>query len=74
MDKILNDLQLVCTTSLKSTGVVENITIVAGEDEFILDVMHPTLQAGSSQSAIINRDTRSLADLYRRVKLSLRRI
>ena len=39
LDKILHSLQLVFTTSLKSAGVVENITIMMREYKFILDVM-----------------------------------
>jgi hypothetical protein len=57
-DKILNNLQLIFTTGLKSAGVVEDITIVVSEDEFVFDVMHATLQAGSSRSAVANKNER----------------
>jgi hypothetical protein len=43
-DKILNNLQLVFTTGLKSPGIMEDITVVVREYKFILDVMHATLQ------------------------------
>jgi len=47
-DKFLYGLQLVFTARLKSTGVVENIAIVVREDEFVVDVVLATLQAGLS--------------------------
>jgi hypothetical protein len=46
-DKILNDLQFVFTTGLKSTGVVENITVMISEDYFVLNVVQAALPAGS---------------------------
>jgi hypothetical protein len=42
-DKILNNLQLIATASFKSTAVVENITVVFREDEFVLYVMQARL-------------------------------
>jgi len=42
-DKILNNLELFFTASFESAGVVEKITVVVSEDEFILDIMHATL-------------------------------
>jgi hypothetical protein len=52
-----DNFQLVFTAGFKSTGVVENITGVVRENEFVLDVMHATLKAGSSGSAITNKNT-----------------
>ena len=47
-DKSLDNLQLVFTACLKSPGVVENVSIVVREDEFILDVVKTTLSTGFS--------------------------
>jgi len=47
-DKFLYCLQLVFTARLKSAGVMENIAIVVREDEFVVDVVLATLQAGLS--------------------------
>ena len=47
-DKFLDNLQLVFTACLKSPGVVENVSIVVREDEFILDVVKTTLSTGFS--------------------------
>jgi len=47
-DKFLDSLQFVFTARLKSAGVVENVSIVVREDEFILNVVMATLSAGSS--------------------------
>jgi len=54
--KILHKLQLVYTASLNSAGVVEDITDVICKDEFVLDAVKTTLQAGSSRSAVANGD------------------
>jgi hypothetical protein len=53
----LNNLQLAFTTSLKSAGVVENVAIMVRKDEFVLDVMLATLEAGysGSRSAVTNK-------------------
>ena len=56
-DKFLDSLQLVLTACLKSTGVVENVSIVVREDEFILNVVLATLSAGSSCSAVSDKNT-----------------
>ena len=42
-DKFLNDLQLVLSAGLESAGVVEYITVVVCENDFVVDVMHATL-------------------------------
>ena len=42
-DKILDDLQLFFTASFESARVVEKITVVIREGEFVLDVVHATL-------------------------------
>jgi hypothetical protein len=55
MDKVSNNLQLFRIASFKSTAVVENITVVR-EDEFVLYVMLATLQGGSSQLAVTNKN------------------
>jgi hypothetical protein len=47
---------LIFITGLKSAGVVENITLMVREDEFVLDVMFAMLQAGSLRSAITDRN------------------
>ena len=39
MDKLLHNLQLVFSTSLKSVRAVENITSMVLEDQFVVDVM-----------------------------------
>jgi len=52
----LDSLQLVVTASLKSAGVVENVSVVVREDEFILDVVMPTLSAGSLLSAVSDKN------------------
>ncbi len=43
-DEILDDLHLVLTATLKSAGIVENITLMCRENEFVLDAMHAALQ------------------------------
>jgi hypothetical protein len=52
----LDNFQLVFTTGFKSAGVVENVTGVVRENEFVLDVMHATLEAGSSSSAVTDEN------------------
>ena len=47
-DKVVYSLQLVFTARLKSAGVVEDIAIAVSEDEFVVDVVLATLQAGLS--------------------------
>ena len=47
-DKFLYNVQLVFTTRLKSTGVMKNVAVMVREDEFIVDVVLATLQAGLS--------------------------
>ena len=54
-DKFLDSPQLVCAACLKSTGVMEDVSIVVREDEFILDVVKATLSTGSSRSAVGER-------------------
>ena len=51
-DKFTNNLQLVYAFILKTAGVMENVTVVVGEDEFVLDVMQATLHEGRPRSAI----------------------
>jgi hypothetical protein len=50
----LHDLQFIFTTTLKSTGVVEDVTGVARENEFVLDVVLATLYARCSRSIVPN--------------------
>jgi hypothetical protein len=52
----LHDVQLSFIPGLESSGVVENITTVVCEGDFILDVVQTTLQVGSSRSAIADED------------------
>jgi len=54
----LHDLQFILATSLESAGVVENITIMAFKNEFVIDTMETTLQPrlSWSQSAIANKN------------------
>ena len=47
-DKFLDSLQLVLTARLQYAGVMENISIMVPEGEFILNVMAATLSAGFS--------------------------
>jgi hypothetical protein len=70
-NKVLHDLQLPFTPGLKSSGVVENITIVLCKGNFVLDVMQATLRAGSSGSAIA--DGISLPNFHRTFELNLAR-
>ena len=51
-DKFLDGLQLVCTACLKSTGVMEDVSSVVREGDFIVDVVNATLSTGSSRSAV----------------------
>jgi hypothetical protein len=44
-DEILDDLQLILTATLKSAGIVKNITLMCRENEFVLDVVHAALQS-----------------------------
>src|SRR6266850_439531 len=55
-DKFSNNLQLVFASSLKTAGVMENVTVVVGEDELVLDCMQATLHAGCSQSAVSHKN------------------
>jgi len=55
-DKVLKNPQLFLTASFKSTAVVENITVVLRENEFVLYVMQATLQGGSSRLAVTNKN------------------
>ena len=55
-DKLLHNLQLGFTSSLESTRVMENIAGVICEDEFVLDVVLATLQVGSFQSAVTDKN------------------
>ena len=58
-DEFSHDLQLIFTTSLKPTGVVENITIVSFKNEFVIDIMVATLQSQLSvTSAVADSPTR----------------
>jgi hypothetical protein len=46
-DKILHNLQLISTTALKPSGIVEDIALMIREYDFVCDVMltalHPSL-------------------------------
>jgi hypothetical protein len=55
-DKVLHDVQLIFTASLKSARVVENITFMTTEYDFVLDVVLATLQAGFSRSAFTGKE------------------
>jgi hypothetical protein len=55
-DKLLHNLQFFIIACLESAVVVENISVVIREDEFVLNIMHATLQVGSSQSAVTNKN------------------
>jgi len=55
-DKISNNCQLFLIASFKSTAVVENITVVFREDEFVLYAMVMPLQGGSSRLAVTNKN------------------
>jgi hypothetical protein len=47
-DEFLDSVQLAFTARLKSTGVMENISLMVREDEFILNIVMATLSAESS--------------------------
>ena len=47
-DKLLYNLQLAFTARLKSAGVMENVAIMVRKDEFVVNVVLATLQAGLS--------------------------
>jgi len=47
-DKFLDGRQLVCAACLKSARVMENVSIMVREGEFIVDVVKATLSTGSS--------------------------
>jgi hypothetical protein len=53
----LYSLQLIFTARLKTAGVVEDIAFVVGEDEFVIDVVFSTLQAGIPSSAVAKNNT-----------------
>jgi hypothetical protein len=53
-DEILDDLQLILTATLKSAGIVKNITLIFRENEFVLDAMHAALQL-KLRSAVSNK-------------------
>ena len=53
-DEILDDLHLILTATLKSAGIVENITLMFRENEFVLDAMHAALQL-KLRSAVSNK-------------------
>jgi hypothetical protein len=58
-DKILHGLQLFFTTGLESARVMKNITAVICEDQLVLDIVLAALQAGTSGSAIIQKNKRA---------------
>jgi hypothetical protein len=43
MDKLLHNLQLLIISTFESARVVEDITVMTGESQFVPDVMFPTL-------------------------------
>ena len=47
-DETLDSLQFAFTTCLKSTGVMENISPMVREDEFVLNIVIATLSTESS--------------------------
>jgi hypothetical protein len=55
-DKLLHGLQLIVIAGLESTGVVENISSMIREDEFVLDVVQTALRARSSRSAATDKN------------------
>jgi hypothetical protein len=57
MDKILHNLQLLFIPTLKSLGLMENITIELCKGNFVLDVVQDTLRVGSSRSALASKDS-----------------
>jgi len=66
-DKFLYGLQLVFTACLESTGVVENIASMVHEDEFVVDVVLTTLQAGFLIPAIADNNKPVKPPLWVRV-------
>ena len=55
-DEFLYNFQFVFAARLKSAGVVKNVAIMVCEDEFVIDVVFTTLQAGILWSAVANID------------------
>jgi hypothetical protein len=51
-NKFANNRQLVFTSILETAGVMENVTVMVGGDEFVVDVMQAKLHEGNSPSAI----------------------
>ncbi len=45
-NEILDDLQFLLATALKSAGIVKNVTVMIGEHKFILDGVLATLAQG----------------------------
>jgi len=56
MDKFSNNLYFDIASTLKAAGVVENITVVVCDDDFVVDIMQATLLAGCSRSAVTNNN------------------
>jgi hypothetical protein len=55
-DKLLNNLELVVIARFESTGVVENMSFIIREDDFVLDVMHASLHKQGHHSAIMDKN------------------
>jgi hypothetical protein len=54
----LDSPQLVFTACLEPTGVVENISLMVREDEFILNIVNATLLTEFSSSAFADKNIR----------------
>jgi hypothetical protein len=66
----LHNSQLVSTAGLESTRIVENITLMIGEDEFILDVVLATLhkQINDDQPSLTRT---SISNLHSRLEFMI---
>jgi hypothetical protein len=60
MDKILHNLQFRYIATFKSAGVVENVTGMAREAQFVLDVMLATLYRQSPYDQLLPKRIRLL--------------
>ena len=60
----MDNLELVYTAPLESGRVMENVTVMAWEGEFVLDIMRATLQAGTIWSGATNKNKHAQPPLY----------
>ena len=72
MNEFVNNFQLILTTRLKSTRVMEHIAIMVRKDEFIFDVMIAGLRTCEQDPYYQPSPTRmSSSNLYCRIECNL---